>query len=167
MHVMIRRYRMVGSMDGLMRKVVSQTHRLTRLATMRGRGRRTVRNALLGVVGSIPAVQNMMTHRLSELAVTYAHGRGQNRPGDKATAELPPLPPGVPTFRLALPKHTSPGQEAAIRRAAEQASAQVLIYLADGVTSAQLVRPDGHLAAAGPVEQAADLLAHLPAGAVD
>ncbi|WP_219415651.1 FAD-dependent monooxygenase [Pseudonocardia nigra] len=79
---------------------VVRAHRLTTLATLHGRARRTVRNALLGVVGRLPVVRRTMAQTLSELAVTYATGRGRpgTRAGDRATVDAPALPPGPPAY---------------------------------------------------------------------
>ena len=48
--------------------VVALTHRMTRLATMRSAPQRTLRNAVLRVLGRVPAVQRTLAMNLSELA---------------------------------------------------------------------------------------------------
>jgi hypothetical protein len=146
--------------------VVRQAHRLTRLATLHGRARRAVRNVLLGVAGGVPAVRQVMARNLSELGVSYASGCGRagTRPGDRVAVEVPPLPPGVPMFRLVLPESDPPKQIAAIERADEHRSARVLMHRDGEGSTAQLVRPDGYLAGIGPLDQVQDLLAAAPCG---
>jgi 2-polyprenyl-6-methoxyphenol hydroxylase-like FAD-dependent oxidoreductase len=144
--------------------VVRQTHRLTRLATLRGRGRRAMRNALVGAVGGVPVVRRVMAQNLSELAVSYASGRGRpgTRSGDRAAVEFPPLPPGEPVFRLVLPESATAEQVAAIESAGERRSAGVLVHRAGEESMAQLVRPDGYLAAVAPLDRAQDLFSSVP-----
>jgi 2-polyprenyl-6-methoxyphenol hydroxylase-like FAD-dependent oxidoreductase len=145
-------------------EVVRAAHRLTTLATMHGRARRTVRNAALGLAGLLPAVPRTMAENLSELAISYATGSGRRgtRAGDRATADLPAPPPGAPVYRLVVPEHLPHERLTALRQAAEQQSADVVVLRAGRDATAQLVRPDGYLAAAGPADEAHDLLSALP-----
>jgi 2-polyprenyl-6-methoxyphenol hydroxylase-like FAD-dependent oxidoreductase len=140
--------------------VVAQTHRLTRLATLHGQVQRSARNAVLGLAGRVPAVRRFLAQNLSELAVSYGQGRGRpgTRPGDRASALLPPVPPGIPAWRLLLPQNATADQIAAIRRCSEAQPVPVLVHRCDGVDAAQLVRPDGYLAAVGAVDRACDLV---------
>lgn len=147
-------------------EVVGQTHRLTRLATLHGRVPRSARNTVLGLAGRVPAVRRFLAQNLSELAVGYGQGRGRpgTRPGDRAPVALPPLPRGVPAFRLVLPQNATLEQINAIRRCSEAQPVPVLVHRCDGVEAAQLVRPDGYLAAVGTVDGATDLVEQALAG---
>jgi 2-polyprenyl-6-methoxyphenol hydroxylase-like FAD-dependent oxidoreductase len=49
------------------RRVVSLTDRLTRVATLRGHGRRAVRNAALRLAGRIPSFRLGLATELAEL----------------------------------------------------------------------------------------------------
>jgi 2-polyprenyl-6-methoxyphenol hydroxylase-like FAD-dependent oxidoreductase len=146
--------------------VVGQTHRLTRLATLHGQLQRSVRNTILGLAGQVPAVRRFLAQNLSELAVSYGQGRGRpgTRPGDRAPVAPPPLPSGVPGWRLLLPQNATAEQISAVRRCAEAQPVPVLVHRCDGVEAAQLVRPDGYLAAVGTVERAGDLVERPVAG---
>ncbi len=146
-------------------EVVRAAHRLTSLATMHGRVRRAVRNAALGLAGQLPPVPRTMAENLSELAVSYAEGGGRRgtRTGDRATVDVPAPLPGAPTYRLVVPERLPHDQLAALRQqAAERGPADVVVLRAGTDATAQLVRPDGYLAAAGPADRAGELLSALP-----
>lgn len=144
--------------------VVRAAHRLTTLATAHGRFRRTVRNAVLSIAGQLPPVPRAMAQNLSEIAVGYATGRGRpgTRVGDRATVDVPASPAGAPVYRLVVPEHLPHDRLAALRRTIGRVDADVLLHEAGTDATAQLVRPDGYLAAAGPADQAHELLSALP-----
>jgi 2-polyprenyl-6-methoxyphenol hydroxylase-like FAD-dependent oxidoreductase len=48
-------------------RVVGFTHRMTRLATLRSRPAQSVRNAVIGVIGRIPAARRWLAIELAEL----------------------------------------------------------------------------------------------------
>jgi hypothetical protein len=145
-------------------EVVRGAHRLTTLATMHGRVRRAARNAVLGVVGKLPPVRRTMAQTLSELAISYATGGGRRgtRVGDRATLDLPVSPPGSPVYHLVVPESLPHEGVAALRQAAAQRSVDVLVFPVGTDVTAQLVRPDGYLAAVGPADRAAELLSAVP-----
>jgi 2-polyprenyl-6-methoxyphenol hydroxylase-like FAD-dependent oxidoreductase len=132
-------------------EVVQQTHRLTRLATLQGALQRSIRNLALGVAGRVPAVREFMAQNLSELAVTYREGAGRagTRPGDRASVPVERLPPGMPGWRLLLPSNATADQITALRRRGQDQPVQMLVHRSPGIETAQLVRPDGYLAAVG------------------
>ncbi|WP_064745179.1 FAD-dependent monooxygenase [Pseudonocardia acaciae] len=137
--------------------VVAQTHRLTTLATMRGPLRTTLRNAALRTLGRLPPVRRGLAFGLSGLAVNY--GSGDGKPGAWAGITLPPVA-GTPRYRLVLPGAVPEAEVARLRRAAGDRN--VLVHRHERVSSAQLVRPDGYLAASTPTVRATELLDAVP-----
>jgi 2-polyprenyl-6-methoxyphenol hydroxylase-like FAD-dependent oxidoreductase len=139
-------------------EVVRLTDRLTRAATARSPLATALRNRALRVLGRAPAFRERIALNLSELATSYAHGRGRpgRRPGDRPKANLPPPLPGGAVFRLVVPADpTGEMGEAAARR-----ELPVVVEATGEVAEALLVRPDGYLAAVAPTAKAASLLDH-------
>ncbi|HEX9338227.1 MAG TPA: hypothetical protein VF892_20180, partial [Pseudonocardiaceae bacterium] len=54
--------------------VVAMTDRMTRMATLRRRPARLLRNVALSLLSRVPAVRHQIAYRLAELAQNPSHG---------------------------------------------------------------------------------------------
>ena len=88
--------------------VVASTDRMTRMATVGHSGVRSMRNAVLSILGRIPAVRRKAALSLSGLAV----------------GPVPSVPSGTPQHGATSPSATSIAGETEVRRAGEPPSAR-------------------------------------------
>lgn len=139
--------------------VVSTTHRLTRLATMRSPLARRLRNVLLAVAGRAGRLPRRLATNLAELEIVYRDGWSVDDATTVerwsperwiATASTPSL-----AFTLAVPQ----GRESKVR--ANAARLPVRIVPVPGIERASLVRPDGYVAGRGAAGDGERLLGLL------
>jgi hypothetical protein len=146
--------------------VVSTTHRLTRLATVRSPVARHLRNALLAVAGLGGRLPRRLAANLAEVDIVYRGGwsaDGSNTverwipEGGKTAAENQD-PASGPAFRLLVPEvHEAQVLDAAARFP----GLPVRVVPVPGVTEASLVRPDGYVAGRSGAEDSTRLLGLL------
>ena len=146
--------------------VVSTTHRLTRLATVRSPVARRFRNALLAVAGLDGRLPRRLAANLAEVDIVYRGGwsaDGSNTvgrwiPEGGMTAAENQDPASGPAFGLLVPE----GHEAQVLDAAARfPGLPVRVVPIPGVADASLVRPDGYVAGRGGVGDGARLLGLL------
>ena len=142
--------------------VVSTTHRLTRLATVRSPVARHLRNALLAVAGLDGRLPRRLAANLAEVDIVYPGGwsaDGSNtverwipEGGRKAAENQDPA--SGPASRLLVPE----GHEAQVLDAAARfPGLPVRVVPVPGVTEASLVRPDGYVAGRSGAEDSTRL----------
>ncbi len=143
------------------REVVSTTHRLTRLATMRSPVTRSLRNALISAVGRGERLPKRLATNLAEIDVSYRDGWSVD--GSTIVERWAPKHEGVapdldPALRLVVPESQ---QEQAIADVALFPDFPVRVVPKAGLTGAVIVRPDGYVAGRGAPGDRARLLGLL------
>ena len=144
------------------REVVATTHRITRLATMRSRGSRRIRNILLSGANRTGWLAARLARNLAEIDITYRSGWSID--GSTAVERWAPkgegaLPAADPAFRLEVP---SARADDAAASAAHFPDLPVCVAPKPDLEEAAIVRPDGYVAArsaAGEEARLLDLLA--------
>lgn len=146
--------------------VVSTTHRLTRLATVRTPVARCLRNALLAVAGLDGRLPRRLAANLAEVDIVYRGGwsaDGSNTverqmPEGGMTAAENHDPASGPAFGLLVPEvHEAQILDAAARFP----GVPVRVVPVPGIAEASLVRPDGYVAGRGGAGDGARLLGLL------
>lgn len=143
------------------REVVSTTHRLTRLATMRSLVTRSLRNVLISAVGRGERLPKRLATNLAEIDVSYRNGWSVD--GSTTVERWAPKHEGVapdldPTLRLVVPENQ---QEQAIADVARFPGIPVHVVPKAGLTEAVIVRPDGYVAGRGAPSDLSRLLGLL------
>src|SRR5262245_30775414 len=117
--------------------VIRLTHRLTRVATVRGPAVRRLRNVALRVLGRVGSVHRALAMNLSGLSVDYSgQGRG---PGSRGVPMLPPDGHAY-AWRLLTPSPDS----AETRRMAERSAVPITVLHHPRLHTPVLIRPDGY-----------------------
>ena len=143
------------------REVVSTTHRLTRLATLRSPIVRRLRNAGLGLAGRLDRLPRRLAANLAELDLVYRDGWSID--GSTTVERFAPTGDGSlaqpdPAFVLVIPE----GYETHAMMAASRFSAlPVRLASRPGLEEAAMVRPDGYVAGRGSADDARLLLGFL------
>jgi len=143
------------------REVVSTTHRLTRLATLRSPVARRLRNAGLALAGRVDRLPRRLATTLAELDLVY--GDGWSVDGSTTVERFAPkgaCGPARPdsAFTLVVPE----GYETRATMAASRLPAvPVRIESKPGLEKCALVRPDGYVAGRGSPDDARRLLGLL------
>jgi 2-polyprenyl-6-methoxyphenol hydroxylase-like FAD-dependent oxidoreductase len=131
------------------REVVSTTHRLTRLATLRSPAARRFRNVLLAVAGRSGWLPRRLATNLAELGIVYRDGWSVDGSTtvERWISKRDSVVSGQdPALRLVVPD----GYEApAIADAARYPGVPVRVVARPGLAEAVIVRPDGYVAARG------------------
>lgn len=143
------------------REVVSTTHRLTRLATMRSLVTRSLRNVLISAVGRGERLPKRLATNLAEIDVSYRNGWSVD--GSTTVERWAPKHEGVapdldPALRLVVPESQ---QEQAIADVARFPGIPVHVVPKVGITEAVIVRPDGYVAGRGAPSDHSRLLGLL------
>jgi 2-polyprenyl-6-methoxyphenol hydroxylase-like FAD-dependent oxidoreductase len=141
--------------------VVAMTHRMTRVATLRSRAQRIVRNVVMSGIGHIGALPRKMAGNLAQLDLTYRDGWRVDpstaierlAPSRRGEASDPAL-----AFRLLVPAAFAAQASA---EAARHSSAAVQVVAHDDIDQAILVRPDGFIAGRSDPSDLANLLNNL------
>jgi 2-polyprenyl-6-methoxyphenol hydroxylase-like FAD-dependent oxidoreductase len=165
--------------------VLGTTDRLVRLMTMHGSAKRAIRDAVLPVASSLPAVQRRMARRLSQVSVAYPAGppvlsdgrRGSHaagggpRPGERA----PDITVRTPSGTSRLYEQLRAGRHVLVADSADELAAfDVVGMVGDelvgtaigrfGGWGVTLVRPDGVVAACSRAGAARYLQGMVPQG---
>jgi hypothetical protein len=146
--------------------VISTTHRLTRLATVRSPVARRLRNILLAAAGRDGRLPRRLATNLAEIDIVYRDGWSAD--GSTAVERWAPKrgvaqaenldPASGPAFRLVVPE----GHEGQVLAAAARfPDLPVRVVAIPGIVEASLVRPDGYVAGRGGAGDAARLLGLL------
>lgn len=127
-------------------EVVSATHRLTRLATMRSPVGRRIRNLLISGAGRSGPLPRRLARNLAQIDVAYRDGWCVSGSGAverwASKAGAPTLSPD-PTLALVVPEDYEREAMAGAKRFSDL---PVRVAPATGVDMATLVRPDGYVA---------------------
>jgi len=140
------------------REVVSTTHRLTQLATLRSPIARRFRNVLLAVAGRRGRLPRRLATNLAELGIVYHDGWSVD--GSTAVERWGSKRGGAvsgpdPALRLVVPD----GYKApVIVEAARYPGVSVRVVAGSGLSEATIVRPDGYVAGHGAPDDYARLL---------
>ncbi|MDQ3590103.1 MAG: FAD-dependent monooxygenase [Actinomycetota bacterium] len=143
------------------REVVSMTHRLTRLATMRSPALRRLRNVLIPLAGRSGRLPRRLATNLAQLDIAYRDGwsvdssTALERWAPKGDGTLPHLDPAL---RLAVPEGH---EKRAIAEVARFPGVPVRVASRSGLEEAEIVRPDGYVAGRGSPDDPARLLGLL------
>jgi 2-polyprenyl-6-methoxyphenol hydroxylase-like FAD-dependent oxidoreductase len=146
--------------------VISTTHRLTRLATVRSPVARRLRNILLAAAGRDGRLPRRLATNLAEIDIVYRDGwsaDGSTAVGrwapKRSVAQAENLDPASgPAFRLVVPE----GHEGQVLAAAARfPDLPVRVVPIPGIVEASLVRPDGYVAGRGGAGDGARLLGML------
>jgi 2-polyprenyl-6-methoxyphenol hydroxylase-like FAD-dependent oxidoreductase len=143
------------------REVVSTTHRLTRLATMRSPALRRLRNVLIPLAGRAGRLPRQTATNLAQLDIAYRDGwsvDGSTTPERWAPKGDGTLPDLYPTLRLVVPEGH---EKRAIVEAARFPGVAVRVASRSGLEEAEIVRPDGYIAGRGSPDDPARLLGLL------
>ena len=137
------------------------THRMTRVATVRSRAQRVVRNVVMSGVGRIGALPRKMAGNLAQLDIIYQNGWRVD-PSTTVERLIPSRRGEASDPRLAI-RVLVPAAFAAqaSAEAARHASAAVQIVARDDLDQAILVRPDGYIAARSAPSDLDNLLNNL------
>jgi 2-polyprenyl-6-methoxyphenol hydroxylase-like FAD-dependent oxidoreductase len=138
--------------------VVAMTHRMTRVATLRSRAQRMVRNVVMSGVGRIGALPRKMAGNLAQLDLIYRDGWRVDpstrverlAPSRRGEASDPAL-----AFRLLVPSAFAARAGAEV---AHRSSTAVRIVARDDIDQAILVRPDGYVAGRSAPSDVTNLL---------
>ena len=140
------------------REVVSTTHRLTRLATLRSPAARRFRNVLLAAAGRSGWLPRRLATNLAELGITYHDGWSVD--GSTTVERWISKRDGVdlgldPALHLVIPD----GYEGpAVVAAARYPGVPVHVVARPGLSETVIVRPDGYVAGRGNAGDYARLL---------
>ena len=140
------------------REVVSTTHRLTRLATLRSPAARRFRNVLLAAAGRSGWLPRRLATNLAELGITYHDGWSVD--GSTTVERWISKRDGVdlgldPALHLVIPD----GYEGpAVVAAARYPGVPVHVVARPGLSETVIVRPDGYVAGRGNADDYARLL---------
>jgi hypothetical protein len=130
-------------------EVVSTTHRLTRLATLRSPVARRFRNALLAVAGRSGWLPRRLATNFAELDIVYHDGWSVD--SSTVVERWAPKSDGAfPDLDLALRLVISKGHESqAAAVTARYPGVPVRVVARPGLAEAVIVRPDGYVAGRG------------------
>jgi 2-polyprenyl-6-methoxyphenol hydroxylase-like FAD-dependent oxidoreductase len=143
------------------REVVSMTHRLTRLATLRSPALQRLRNVLIPLAGRAGRLPRRLATNLAQTGIAYRDGwsvdgsTALQRWAPKGDGTLPDLDPAL---RLVVPECH---EKRAMAEAARFPGVPVRVASRSGLKEAAIVRPDGYVAGRGSPDDAARLLGLL------
>ena len=139
-------------------EVVSTTHRLTRLATLRSPVARRLRNVLLAAAGRSGRLPRRLATNLAELDIVYHNGWSLD--GSTVVERWTPRSDGAapdldPALRLVISKGYESQATAVTGR---YPGVPVHVVASPGLSEAVIVRPDGYVAGRGAPGDHARLL---------
>lgn len=146
--------------------VLAFTHAIVRTFALRSPARRRVRDRVLPLAASVPAVERRYMTRLAQLSHSYRGGplarigagrrRGGVRAGDRVPGVLQHLTSPAHTLLIMTGQRAQPGTaEAAAARIARFDGLVRTVVVRGGRRRGQLllVRPDGHVASLAPLHR--------------